>query len=493
MDDDQKGDTSRQLSMAAGGGAPTLLMKKIDYWAAAALIFMALLSPFILPRTDIDIELLLVVCANLLVMVFGSLCTLVFPNQFSITQAKMGGAFVVTMSVFVLLALPSIYAQERNANPEQAMIFAVAVMLSYLLVIFSLVVIELRSQQKPDFKTSIKSMSFMEPAYLPVLIIFSVVVTVSFAAYVWPIASVEAFRGVRSAELAALRQDSFSNVNPPIFRYIFGFVREIALPFSAATLAIQAVRRGGLKRYFYAVAILFAALFAATLNMEKALIPVVLTVIVLSVWLTGEEKAQRRVIAFGSFGVIASLLLSYKQAHASATQWSDVVGAMIRRIVVLPSDVVYSFFEWTSVNGFLKGQTIPYMSQSYNEGHVALATVVYDYSYATYPDQQGSAAAAYVGFLWADFGWFGIIFGSVLIGLALGGIEQLLRVVEHLSVGAALRAVAFSRVILMAHTTIFTSLLRFPFGFVDLLILVVGWQAASFMLKKNTTIKYLLK
>ena len=80
-----------------------------------------------------------------------------------------------------------------------------------------------------------------------------------------------------------------------------------------------------------------------------------------------------------------------------------------------------------------------------------------------------------------------------MIGLALGGIEQLLRVVEHLSVGAALRAVAFSRVILMAHTTIFTSLLGFPFGFVDLLILVVGWQAVSFMLKKNTTIKYLLK
>ena len=103
------------------------------------------------------------------------------------------------------------------------------------------------------------------------------------------------------------------------------------------------------------------------------------------------------------------------QAGTDADVWF-ALEAIGRRLVYLPALVLYNYFEvFPEQVGHLYGLTIGKLAWFVGGDNFNSANYVYQYMY---PErvESGLANAAFVGNLWADFGFAGVLVGGVVAG-----------------------------------------------------------------------------
>lgn len=441
--------------------------------AVGGLAIAVVLTGSALFGPEVDAQVVMVTFATMAVSAMGLLSVLVAPRIFGLHTVTAGGAFVASMNVLVLMGLPTTFANVRMRDPQHAVVFVVATLLSYLLVVGTMFVIDARVPRRDWTSRPIRA------DYLFPVIVLCGLVLAAYIVVAWPVPVIRAVLGARESELADLRAQSFALLEPALLRYLFGFVRIILLPFAAAVLVVRAMAVGSSLRWAVAMGVTGLAVLAAVANVEKSIVPRTMLIVFLAAMLANDGR-RRPLLAAGAIGsgVLIPFLIAM-QANSSSTSLLATFGALVRRVTVLPSEVVFEYFKWTGDNGHLLGASLPYVSYLVPRGPVSLSTVIYDSAFASYPGQVGSANGAYIGFLWADFGWVGVVFGSVLVGCVLGGLERVCTFAGRDAVAFALRAVVFVQVAQLPSTSVFSALLTFPFGLVDLVVLVLAWNTLA--------------
>jgi hypothetical protein len=428
------------------------------------------LAAVTLRRPDFGVELLVVTLATMAVAAAAGLAMLVAPSAFGVRSFRVGGAFVVSTHVLLLIGLPSTFARLRIDDPSGAMAFVSIILISHAIVVVGVAGFERIAPGHFGASAATISLQLWPLAAIATLTV------VIFIGLNWPPAVLGALGGARGAELDELRQASFSQLQPAVLGYLFGFARAVALPFVVAALLIKALDRRDAVTISAFAAVSLVALLAVTATVEKSLVPrfALVLVIALSQPLRRRSKSM---FAFGSVAFVASfafLFLIARQANSSATSTLSLLGALIRRVVILPGEIVYEYVAFTEHEGFGRGRSIPYVSKVLPGGFRDLPAEVFDFAFPTSTLSGGHANGSFIGFFWADFGWAGIILGSVSVAVTLIILERACQSLGSSAEAQALRAVIFVQAAQLTSTSLFDSLLVFPFGLVDIVLLSVG-------------------
>ena len=86
-------------------------------------------------------------------------------------------------------------------------------------------------------------------------------------------------------------------------------------------------------------------------------------------------------------------------------------------------------------------------------GNFPIENAVYRYAYAT-DIQSGSANAAYIGSLWADFGWVGVAIGSMFTGFLLRALQEMIDRLGRSAATFALQAMLAYQVVNLTATSV---------------------------------------
>lgn len=212
--------------------------------------------------------------------------------------------------------------------------------------------------------------------------------------------------------LDELREEALKTLNSP-FRSVYWFLRDSFFPL-LVLISLAAYRsRGDLVSRILFWLTLAAALFYTSLTLAR-LPPLTILALVALFHHVYIRQLRTAVLALTAMAAMLPIFI-FMYISRGLSGGSNVAVAIFERIFVAPANILYYYFEYIPYEqGLLHGRTL---------GKIGtwLGLDFFDISNAVYlhirPDglASGSANAAYIGSLYADFGYAGICIGTLLI------------------------------------------------------------------------------
>ena len=216
--------------------------------------------------------------------------------------------------------------------------------------------------------------------------------------------------------LAGLREESFKLLESP-FVYFYAVIRNVVYPFLVAlSLGYYLTSRRASTLVLFLVTAL-VGLFYAAASIAKAPVAVIMLVTVLFVYLYRGGRLSWRTVTIGFVAVFvfpaAVIVQSFSGLGFDA---GDVVVAILRRLFYVPAEVLYNYFVVVpDLVPYLNGRTIGRIQWILGEQDFNIANYVYQFM-APGRLASGLANTSFLGYLHADFGLPGILFGGALTG-----------------------------------------------------------------------------
>ena len=136
----------------------------------------------------------------------------------------------------------------------------------------------------------------------------------------------------------------------------------------------------------------------------------------------------------------------------------------------MPPSVHYHYIAFvdSDLHELLGGRTIPNVGKFAAGPNVVITTEVQK---RIFPDAevQGNANGSYISNLYADFGWLGVVAGSVATGVLIVFLDSVNRRRLPRSIGIPLQAVTAVQLVFITSVSVFDSIFQFPFGNIGLL------------------------
>lgn len=222
--------------------------------------------------------------------------------------------------------------------------------------------------------------------------------------------------------LAILREESFKLLDSP-FGYIYSLLRTVLYPF-LIMVALGAYLSSRRKKWLWWSVIAGAAgILFSSLTLAKAPVATIFLMVSLFLYFYRHGKVGSRFV--GGFLILILLFpvivgsAIYTGTGLSFTQLGVILVAMGDRLFHIPAEMVYYYFEFFPKQmGFLHGRSINMLSLLFGMKHVDTPNVVGLYAF---PHALASitANAAFIGDMYADFGFLGVLLGGVLAGLIM--------------------------------------------------------------------------
>lgn len=132
--------------------------------------------------------------------------------------------------------------------------------------------------------------------------------------------------------------------------------------------------------------------------------------------------------------------------------------------------MLLSYFDYfPRYHDFLNGRAFPWIAKLYPEGSFPVANTVCRLRTLEVAIESCHANGAYLGTLWADFGWLGIFIGGLVTGLFLQGLQILvLRLPKSLPT-VTMQAMICFQVMMLTSTTLPDVVMSTGLGYVVLL------------------------
>lgn len=225
--------------------------------------------------------------------------------------------------------------------------------------------------------------------------------------------------------LAQLRQESFSALESP-FVYAYSVLREVVYPFLiAVSFGSYLYTRRATWLLLFITTFIIGLLYAST-SIARGPVATVFLVLAFCYYLCKPVKLSLRNVMLAlafifSFPVAVTIL-------TSGSGWTlfDAVKAIGIRLFYVPAYIAHLYFEIVpSEVGYQYGATSGKLAwlfgmKYFNISHYVLLRV--------YPDAHpsGNAGGAFFADFYANFGIPGVLFGGVLIGVIMQGLQVLL-------------------------------------------------------------------
>jgi hypothetical protein len=258
----------------------------------------------------------------------------------------------------------------------------------------------------------------------------------SVAAYLMVVDSVPLFdllraEGSSAHAYALLREDSFKLLPLPLYAY-FESIRMIFLPMlSMVSLGIYLSTRQRKWMVHFGLTAGLTVFFSA-LSLAKAP-PLIFLVMCGTYWFLarGCRIPAWGVVAVVALGSIFPIYVVSAVGGNTAPDLADVAATVrdlvMRRLLYLNAEILYYYFDiFPASSHFLWGQSIRLVSWLSAQPAVLLPNYVYLDVYGSLPEalESGWANTVFLGGLWADFGWLGVLVGPVLVGAALEKLQH---------------------------------------------------------------------
>jgi len=257
------------------------------------------------------------------------------------------------------------------------------------------------------------------------------VAATSVAAYLMVVETVPLFELLKADQTSAhayalLREDSFKLLPLPVYAY-FETIRMIFLPMlSMVGLGMYLATRLRKWLIHFTLSAMLTFFFSA-LSLAKAP-PLIFLVMCGTYWFLARGS---RIPVWGfvlvlAVGAIFPIYIANATAGNSAPGASDVLVTMqdllFRRFLYLNAELLYYHFDiFPATHHFLWGQSVRLVSWISGQPAFLLPNYVYLDVWGNLPEalDSGWANTVFLGGLWADFGWLGVLIGPVLIGYYL--------------------------------------------------------------------------
>lgn len=397
-------------------------------------------------------------------------------DAFSVSELRPGGVFVWSFAIFVLAGAPFVFARFHHRNAE----FLFGTCIAFVMTVLGVGLADraFRSSHPPRQRRALVPTSFARA--LPVVVI-AVGLTAAYFTVVGQVPLLLLLSGRAGSSELDLSREAALKLLPASLAFVFGIVRGLVLPYLTALTLLEARRTKSLRWWLlFACAATVSFAFAAA-TLEKSVVGGLLIIVYLStVIASGRHLTPRRIAVVGLIGLAFPLFVVLGTLGFDMSRFGDSVQAIGRRVFYLPSEVLYRYFDYfPTQRPHLMGRTWPYVSKFLPGGNFPIEHAIYRFGYGDRVGAvaSGSANAAYPGALWADFGWFGIVIGGLVLGVLLRSLQQLGDRLPHSASTVAYRAILAYQVVALSATS-FAGLLD-PLGPGFAVVLAVGGVALA--------------
>lgn len=330
--------------------------------------------------------------------------------------------FLITQSLFVLYPLAS-FISDYPDDPLYVKSLAVAstgvasTLLSYI--IFKSTSSRNQTVQSYHYETKTRllyNLFFIYFLVAPILLFAHVAIAGT-------IPLLESIKGADHLQLAYAREIYDKNLNP--LMQVAVTLSERVLPMFLLILLLANYHiENGLKSRKLAIITLIFFVIVSSFALAKTP-PVVALLLYLIVNMLAKKKGLNYYLTT-LFALLFGIGIMGVLAGGSDISLADmpalIQDLVFRRIFTLTADVFSNYIAiFPTLEGHLYGKGIRFVSMLTGDFNFQLSNLVYNYMF---PDGIGSgwANTAYQGELWADFGYPGVIIGSIFLGYILSQI-----------------------------------------------------------------------
>ena len=408
------------------------------------------------------------------------------PAPFDVMRFRFGGVFVVAFVLTMLLGAPSVFSEFYDT--PSAWPYLISLIGGFIATVLGFVL----GDRYPCASDS------AEPAEIPAraatwtALALAAVGLLGLAAYlvVAPtIPLLDVLGGAGGLELTQAREESLTLLQTPAVAYVFDFSRTTLLPAAAAVLVIVSWRRRSWAIGALAVSMVLIALFAAALTTEKSTVGRVVLVLAVAVFISSDRRPTWRWLV-----PIAVVFLLFPFAISRATNSNlnsnaDIAEVLGERMFRVPTNVHYHYVAYVDedLKAWLLGRTIPNIGTMSPGPAVELTGEV---QARIFPGAvvRGNANGSYLSNFYADFGMVGVLFGAFATGLALAWLDRVAISWLAPPFSAVFRAVTVVQLLFLTSSSVFNSVLQFPFG--NLTLLVVFGFVSMIWLPVREIVRY---
>ena len=395
-------------------------------------------------------------------------------DAFRISELRPGGVFVWSFALLILAGTPFVFARFTHRNTE----FLFGTCIAFVMTVIGIGATDraFASSSPPTARGELAPTSLART--IPIVLI-AVGLTAVYFIVVGQIPLLLLLSDRAGSGQLDLSREAAFKLLPPSIAFVFGLVRGLLLPFLAALTLLEARRTRSLLWWMLFSGVATVSLVFAAATLEKSVVGGLLIAVYLStVIASGHHLTLRRMAVVGFIGLVFPLFVVLGTLGFNMNRFGDSLRAIGRRVFYLPSEVLYRYFDYfPTQRPHLMGRTWPYVSKFLPGGNFPIENKIYLFGYGDRAGAvaSGSANAAYPGALWADFGWFGIVAGGLILGVLIRSLQQLGDRLPHSASTVAYRAILAYQVVALSATS-FAGLLD-PLGPGFAVVLAVGGVA----------------
>jgi hypothetical protein len=398
---------------------------------------------------------------------------------FNLRSPNLVGIFGLSFAMFVLLPLPSVVRDGIGTQGGDPIIFCAATVIAFFVTIF---VSFVATHALNGFRIQNSHANRQSNVENLILLLF-VACSLSILWFVLTVKSdLPIFlkvSGHATQEVMVARSAALTGRSGSLLAYLFEFSRNFALPIVSAYSVVSFKRSRSFEAGVIAAVFLSVATVASVLTLEKS--PLVrLMVVCLVAWAWEGRSISRRVVLVGTLSVFVTFLVLVRVGignGGTSNELGRVLTAAWQRVADGPTRIAGDYFAWhdESRSAFGLGRSTSPLSRMLTDSSVDPAALVYAYADPT-GTLKGSANGAFFAQLWVDFGWFGILVGSTIVGAGISTIQFVIQRIKNSIIRSALFGLFAVQTAFLILTAASESIFSIGFGALDLILLAVAWQ-----------------
>ncbi len=332
---------------------------------------------------------------------------------------------IVLISFTIFIAIPSIYVcsihSHQSIYPYFYSIFAFYILFPMGLMLGNLL-FKIDDQKLLQFKKEKFTKDPIDYVIYELLLFLFILISIIMLIYFLRVNEYPLIELIRNPgdyfRLKILREEALKTL-PVTFieKYLFNWVRSLFFPLgiiSSLFLAMVYKKR----KYFALFAMYFSTgIFFTLLTLEKSPAAIIVLSIMAILYLRKQKVSLKFLVLSLFFVLLIPFLIMFFMQFGKENIWEMVVVSIFLRLFVVPSEALFYYFKtFPDYHDFLFGRSSNLFSwlhsgESFNLSNY-MARVVWKL-----PDTTGSLNVVYLGNFWADFGWFGVILSTLVVGV----------------------------------------------------------------------------
>ncbi|MEC7848605.1 MAG: O-antigen polymerase [Candidatus Neomarinimicrobiota bacterium] len=336
--------------------------------------------------------------------------------------ASIPSSIVAAFTVFI--SIPSIYILMIKDNPNEIQYY-------YSIIIFYLIFpmgLYLGKSIRMIDEVKVKKLliskvakSYNDKYYYEILIILFSISMLIFCGYLMRVNELPLIELIRnpgsSTRYFFMREEALKLLEMSrLEKYMFIWLRSLFIPIGiVGSLYLMLEYR---KKKYNVLFILFfiVGLIINSITLEKFPIAAIFVAIGTFYLLKKDHISFRFMLLFVFLILTGPLLITYLLIIEREGIFEIIFWSYIDRLFVIPSEVLFYYFEiFPDIHPFLFGSSSQLFSWMHTEGTFPISNYVAKIWW-NMPDTSGSANAVYIGNYWSDFGWYGVIISTIILG-----------------------------------------------------------------------------